>query len=449
MAAVSVLAISLIGWLVRSNAWALITLFLSLIIGQSLRAQVPGQGGGLLFSDIATILVLLSAYVRWLRHPTHIPWFIRLITILICLFLAWSIWGLALHVHQLGLGTIAIALAYWLRLGSHFLLLPTLLWLLRSPPLHRLTQYLLISTVCIIILLGLIQWWWLPDLHFLRNQGWDPHQGRLVSTWLDPNFIGGFFIITAWPVLTLCYQWLKRRKPTMAVLGTVLVALLYGVALSLTRSRTSLGSFVLAFILVSPLLSITMFRSIASFFPKTRPKEFTTAIWIMIASLSLWLIVGVSAASLVLGDRLQGFYTHDPTVTLRLAALHQMWPSAVQYFFTGLGYNAYQVAAQQASLIDSFTIHSRSGADNSFLTLLITTGLPGLILFIIPWAVVWQICLRRWLQNHDVLALTAAFSLVAWSLHSQFVNSLLYSHLVITMIIIVSLAVTDPTPDAV
>ena len=55
-------------WLPRLPRLAITFLLFSLIFGQSLRFPLPGQGGGLLVSDLAVIIVLLSAGLKLIGH---------------------------------------------------------------------------------------------------------------------------------------------------------------------------------------------------------------------------------------------------------------------------------------------------------------------------------------------------------------------------------------------
>ncbi len=54
-------------------------------------------------------------------------------------------------------------------------------------------------TAFILVILGFLQLKFFPDFDVLRMQekGWDPHIGRMLSTWFDPNFLGGFFVFVA------------------------------------------------------------------------------------------------------------------------------------------------------------------------------------------------------------------------------------------------------------
>src|SRR5690606_10701527 len=46
-----------------------------------------------------------------------------------------------------------------------------------------------------VVIAGFLQLYVLPDIGILTAFGWDPHVGRLLSTFLDPNYLGGFLAI--------------------------------------------------------------------------------------------------------------------------------------------------------------------------------------------------------------------------------------------------------------
>ena len=71
----------------------------------------------------------------------------------------------------------------------------------------------------------------------MHLEGWDPHIGRLLSTWFDPNFIGGFlgFILSITIALGL-YYWKEKRTKLALVLG--IIGFIGLIALYLTYSRS-------------------------------------------------------------------------------------------------------------------------------------------------------------------------------------------------------------------
>ncbi|MBI4022518.1 MAG: O-antigen ligase family protein [Candidatus Andersenbacteria bacterium] len=344
-------------------------------------------------------------------------------------FLLWSLFTLAVNAPALGAPPAAIAAAYWLRLISHLLLLPALLVLLTDATCAAIVRHGMVAVTIFLSVGGIVQLLILPDLSVLNPaSGWDPHTRRLVSSWLDPNFLGIFYAL----MLPYLVSRLKLRAAAAAQWHNIWLLLaisLSGASLILTQSRSALLALAAAIGIFSPLLLVRFIL----------PARRVAAV-----SASLLIIGSFSFGGYVLRERLAGLVQFDDTVALRARALQTIWPLAAEHAWLGVGYNAFQFAAQRAGLISRFTIHSRAGADNSLLTLWVTTGLPGLILFLLPLAVSAQFLLRDAVRSHSQSA-GALISLTALLIHSQFVNSLLYAHLLITLAIILALALTAPT----
>lgn len=88
-----------------------------------------------------------------------------------------------------------------------------------------------------ILLLGFIQYFFLPDLRFLIYEGFDDHFYRLTSTILDPAFTGLIF------VFNLNY-YLWQKKKNYLIIG------LFTLGLLLTYSRSSYFAFLLSSLLM-------------------------------------------------------------------------------------------------------------------------------------------------------------------------------------------------------
>ena len=409
-----------LAWLLRWPKLAIIVLPLSLLAGQAIRFPLPGQGGGLLISDIAVVALLLTLLIRTPR-----PYYQQLF--LIMPFIGWS--GFLLLINRLGLGLpeLLVAGAYWVRLLVYLLLIPVLVGYLRAyPGAGRLLTRSTLFSLAGVVLLGFIQFFAIPQLSVFGS-GWDPHQLRIVSTWMDPNFLGAFLVIGL--ALTVSYYFDSRRSRSL-----ILLAVFTSLAIILTRSRSTYIALCAALLVISPLLTYRFFSRI------TRPR-------LVLFGCLVAMSVFVGTLGLVaLGDRALGVITYDPTVQLRQESLAQVWRLAQNYRLIGVGYNAYQYAALQAGLIGDFNIHSRAGADNSWLTLWVTTGWPGVLLFVIPWVVIGWVNLKHHFRSQQVLPLVAIFSFVFLFIHSQFINSFLYAHLILTLAIVSSLALAS-VPD--
>lgn len=432
----------------------ILLLLASLITGQLLRLPLPGQGGGLLLSDVATVLVLFAAVRKWMigsrnkNHESRIKnYALFIILYSLFIFVLWSLFTLIIQWSNLGPHNFLIAFLYWLRLSANLLLLPALLSLLRDRGIWTFTQKTLFWTIAVLVIGGLFQRLFFPDLHV---SGFDPHEGRLFSSWLDPNLFGGFLVLAifwlsaqvvgrvtiplrqgyegqgrgAAPAEASREGWKPSAGPALAFIVAALLAL------ALTESRSSFLALAGTSLLITPLL-ILFFHHVSI---KIR-------LGLIISGL-----VGIVIVALGIGfflpERLTGLLTVDETAQLRVDSLTSAWQLFIQHPWLGVGAGAYQFAARDEGFIQDFSLHSRAGADNSLLTLAVTTGIPGVILFLLPWAAITSLGVRQALQG-SAQALGVVASFLALLLHSQFVNSFLYSHLLITLIIIVALQMTN------
>lgn len=93
-----------------------------------------------------------------------------------------------------------------------------------------------LSASFLILILGLLQYFLLPDLTSLYHLGYDDHFYRLASTLLDPNFTGLILVFN-------CLYYFKRKNLDKK---NIFLALLFLVGLALTYSRASYLSLLLA-----------------------------------------------------------------------------------------------------------------------------------------------------------------------------------------------------------
>lgn len=416
---------------------ALWFLGLSLVVGQLLRLPLWGQSGGLLVSDIAVVLVLGIAFLQYCRHLLTIPpaggtppMAVANYSLLTTPFIIWSLLTLAVNASSLAPIELTIAFSYWLRTSAYLALLPALLYLTRDPRYYRTLARSFIGAGGILVIIGLLQVFFLPNvaafpalLLTITGGGWDPHEGRLLSTWLDPNFFGAFAVIFLF--------YISPKK----TIGHAFFSVLTAAALILTQSRSNFVSLTLTLLALSPLIVLGLVRQ------RRRSRLALSASLLSIVVLTL------SIAALSLGERLSGLFRYDPTVQARGEALAAAWRLAQETPLLGVGYNAWQFTDLRAGLVSDLTLHSRAGTDNSWLTLLVTTGLPGLFLFAAPWLALATATARRWLLLLDPASLAALLSIFFLALHAQFVNSFLYAHLLLTLACVCALSAPPANPD--
>ncbi len=278
----------------------------------------------------------------------------------------------------------------------------------------------LFGIVTIVILLGFLQFYLFPDISdFSTEGGWDPHQGRLLGTWMDPNFVAGLlgFMI---PIALGKWYDSKSKKEKFWLGGLILISLF---ALFLTFSR-------------SGYLAAGM--GLGIFFLLRDPK--VILIGVLLAGLGLATNeraqkrVGELAGTMS-SIVFQNTDEIDPTASLRIESWRKSLELYNKYPILGIGYNTYRYRAAEEGIVDE-NYFSAGGSDSSLLTVLVTTGAVGFITFL--WFLgtfFWQ-GMRGWWHEKSKsskvfgpggeLPLGFATGIVAIFVHSFFVNSLLF-----------------------
>lgn len=397
--------------------------FLSLVMGQAVRFALPGQGGGLIASDIACSLFVIIGSGLVLLRGTQVGLRSSLRGFLIVApFLIWGLSVLIGRSDSIGLVNVGVALLYWARLASILLIYPIMVAIWGSVRVKRYTKRVFVGTYVVLLLLGFLQLWVLPNLEGLAG-GWDPHNQRMVATWLDPNFFGAYLAIGL-PFALVYFPVLNEKRRIVVRVAVLVIAI---VAILLTKSRS------------------TYIASLFTLF-------LCMGIWLLSSRISVkWkniMIPGVITLCIIAGsiifllqERATNVFMYDPTIALRLEAYGAVWERIVSpNIVFGVGYNAYQFAARDTGLISDFLIHSRSGSDSSVITLLATTGVIGAALFFVPLLLGCFWHFRRWVLYRKYESLMFIGVTLFLLMHSQFENSLLYPHVLITYIFIAILA---------
>lgn len=217
----------------------------------------------------------------------------------------------------------------------------------------------------IFALAGFVLLQMIPDFESagLAELGWDPHIGRLTSTFLDPNFAAG---VLAFLLAIGGEKFLREKKFSRKVLLLIFGGIL-GIALVLTFSR-------------SGLLSLGVSGLVLGIFVNRK---------ILIAMLIVsFLAISISPR---LADRVDEFSQSldsleeksqqvlDPTAQLRV----ESWQEGEKIFaenpLLGVGFGGYkfhQNFAKESS-------HSATGSDASLLNIGAETGILGLSAFLI------------------------------------------------------------------
>lgn len=276
----------------------------------------------------------------------------------------------------------------------------------------------MIASMILICLLGFLQLIYFPNFLELGMylQGWDPHIGRLLSTWLDPNFIGGYlaFILGITISLGLYYRHHKNNK-MFVVMG--LISVLGLMALYMTFSRSGYLALmatlaVLAFFKSRKLLVAVLLIVVLAFSLSPRVQERTGEAW--------------NSGKSLLG--LNSQYALDPTAELRVWSWSFAREIIADHPIIGVGYGryAYEVSSRGHGLMSD---HSIGGSDSSLLTIWAQTGIVGIISALLIGVAALFTSLKRIIKKNDYRSYFDAGILSSFCgvmIHSLFVNSLLY-----------------------
>ncbi|MFH1535918.1 MAG: O-antigen ligase family protein [Patescibacteria group bacterium] len=340
--------------------------------------------GGVTVLDLAVIFLCLHGLVKLRFKLKKPPLFIisALFFILIALF------SLTFTPLRLQPGEYVISFLYTVRFSAYILLG----WLIYSGGFQiKQTKKILVYSGVTLAVLGLIQLVFLPDMRFLTAWGWDPHYFRAASTFLDPNFLGAFLVLT-----------LLLVKNFRFLFAAIFITLL------LTFSRGAYLAFLVSFLTLS-------------FFQK---------------SVKLGLVTIMLFSGLMLG-----FFTYqnlvavprginrEESASFRFNTWQQGWQIFSQHPILGIGFNSYRFALKQYGLGDEkfLASHGSSTNDSSLLYVAATTGVIGLGAFLF--------FLFSMIKIGNPILTAGLFGLIAQSI---FANNLFYPPILLWMVLISS-----------
>lgn len=272
----------------------------------------------------------------------------------------------------------------------------------------------------ILLFIGFSQFYLFPDIsNFSTEGGFDPHIGRFLSTWMDPNFIGGLLAFTLPILIAQIYQ----NKKNYFLISLCIASLL---ALFLTFSRSAyLAS-------ICGLLFFFLFKD---------PKIILLGIGLAILGLASneraqkrvgELMGTLSAVIFQQTDEI------DPTASLRIQSWQKSFELWEKYPLLGIGYNTYRFKAAEEGIVDE-SYFSAGGSDSSFLTILVTTGIIGFGAFCFFIGNLFFRNFYKFWKHHNLLCLGFSAGLLGICVHSTFVNSLLFPLILMPIVSIAGL----------
>lgn len=277
-----------------------------------------------------------------------------------------------------------------------------------------------------------------PDAELYTQ--WDPQGHRLVSTFLDPNLLGGFLVLVLLQQLGRIA--LGAHQP-LAGVGLVVLALL------LTVSR---GSFLALGV------GITTLAVVLRGIPRRAALAASLVGGVLLPTLPA--VVGIAWAT-------NKFSLADPSLLLRFVAWGQAWEVFREHPWFGIGFNTYGFVQREVYGFAEFSA-SAFGLDGGILFLAVLTGGVGAALYLgMLGSALSRLAARVHHARPDPapspvsvrapatpeppagqrgIALGVAAGIPALLVHALFTNSLLYAFIQVTLWISLGLALADPDP---
>jgi O-antigen ligase len=383
-------------------------LFLTVILGQF--GRIPPLSGDILLIDILVGILFVSWLLKVLwgvqrfRFTTfHLLWIAFLgVALVSLLFTTLPLTRLELLQNSL----------YWVRLVTY----SSLMWVIPSMVTKEKTAsqvvYWLLWSAGVVAVLGFLQLRIYPDIGALAKYGWDPHVGRLVSTFLDPNYLGGFFALILAFVLG---RSLGEKQPF--AWGTIFLFLAASVFTYSRSGYLAVGIVVLAFGL-----------------------RYSWKVLLLAICIAVPLGLQIPRVQ----QRIEGAFSVDATSQARILSWQNAGIIIGNFPLLGVGYNNYREAQETLGILQGDPqSRAATGSDSSILNIQATTGIFGLGLFLAAGIVLARKAYRLTKTTEKSIRVSAAYGLLfgvpGLLVNALFVNSLFYPLIFFPLMVLVGL----------
>ena len=387
---------------------------LFLLFGQLVKLPM-GEKSPILPNDLFVPLLLLIWVFAKLKNKSFIVHKTNL-NISIYLFLLLVVFSLILNLDHFLPNELYIGLAYALRIIGYILMFYLVIDSIRSKKDFNKFYNILLWIGLIFALLGFLQLVFFPSFEAMTQYGWDPHVKRLLSTFFDPNYAGGFLVF---------------------VNALVLARMLF------CQNKTEKGLWFFAF----------LFLTLAIIFTYSRSAYLAFAVVILVIGIfKSWRLLLFGALALVIAffsfprvqERILGGFSLDVTAKMRLENYQEAQKIIEDNLIIGVGYNNLRAVREEYGQVLDVKSHAAGGFDSSFLTILATTGVLGFAAYLwLLWRILKDAFKEFWDKKSPPvlrgLGLGIFAGILSLIIHSQFVNSLLYPHIMLYMFIVLGL----------
>lgn len=306
-----------------------------------------------------------------------------------------------------------------------------------------------------IVLFGYFQYFYYPSLRNLYYLGWDEHLYRMFSTFLDPNFLGAFFVLELLLLMSLFFEFMLPQNNS-----------LHSASGEKTKSRSLISNLKytdLKRILIKGILILSIFLTLIAVFLTYSRSSFIMLVvsipfYLFLINKRKWLLFGLILFifAIFLIPKQFNIEGMNPLRTASISARSSEYQNSLKIFSTsplyGIGFNAYRYAQIREGFLKTNVAktHSGAGVPNSYLLVIATTGIVGLGLFLnFLYKTIKILFLERratlskqgWDYRFYFFSAVIA-SVVGIMVHSLFENTFFYPFIMIWIFLMMGLAMS-------
>lgn len=320
-------------------------------------------------------------------------------------FFIYALFGLILSLAFFKPSEVLVGSMYLLRLFSYFTFFLLVENVVRGKSEKKEKYYAyLIFVTFLSAVIGLYQYFKIPDIRFLKVLNWDDHFFRLAGSFLEPGFAG---IILVLGFLATLVKYLNTKRRML-----LLILLTLFISIGLTYSRASY---------------LALFGGILVILKEKGKLKHGITVIITILILVLFL----PRPNVSEGVKLERLFS----VFSRFRNYSETAKIIREYPLFGAGYNNMCPARVRLVGDIGYKSHACSGSDSSLLLIVATTGVVGSMIFL------YAVFKSYSYIGRDYFSDTLKACVVALIIHSLFVNSMFYSWTMGFMAVILALSV--------
>ncbi|HSA83448.1 MAG TPA: O-antigen ligase family protein [Patescibacteria group bacterium] len=334
------------------------------------------------------------------------------------LFVSIGLISLLINLAWLKMDQFLVSLFYLIRFVSYALLLPIVLQF--DQKFKKIITVFLFIDGIVILVIGYLQYIFYNSLQGLFHLGWDEHMHRMFSTFLDPNFAGGFLVLY---LLFVSGFVMKQKTGSRKQILFIILLLVTLLAMFLTFSRSSFlmllaGSAAFFIIIQRKKLLVVLLSFVALFIFSVSPQFYDENMNLFRVASSMSRLENYQFAFRVIEDH--------PVI--------------------GVGFNSYRYVKDMYGMprdwVDAPS-HADAGVDNSFLFVLATTGIIGLICYLWFWIRILRKLLIEYKKKKKIFVAVAFASIIGLCIHALFINSLFFAPLMLWLFVLIGLEDTE------